>query len=129
MAGDILREHLNTALRIREIELTGVLTGHKLKARPMTGYERGILLDRTRVGRMIDGILNAYVGMIQEWTLTGEDGRTLPITEEVMQRFSPAALDSLQDALDPLVAEMDVEANAFFEGASGTSAKDTPTTP
>lgn len=121
------KAHLDVALRVREIELEGALKGHKMKARPPTGYEKNVLVDRARTGNFTDGLIFMYCRMIKEWDLRNEEGETLPIEREVFEdKLSSGAFDAIQDALDPFLAELDEKMTRFLDGASETSPEGPP---
>jgi hypothetical protein len=96
----------------------------------MTGYERGVLHERTRENRFTDGLWFVYSGMILEWDLKDpeDEDKDLEISVAALQGMSPSAMDSLQEALDPLIDELDQGAQRFFADASQTSQEDTPGT-
>jgi hypothetical protein len=108
---------LRVALRAKWIDLGGVLTGCRVKARPPSGLEHVAYLDEVRGGSTARAILGLLRDTLIEWDLRDEAGNALPLTAETLQGLTNPALNALQDAIDPLIADVERDEEAFLASA------------
>lgn len=119
---------LNTAVRQTWIDLEGPLQGHKILARPPSGTESLRYADYVRDGNGSEAAVYILSQCILEWSLQYA-GKELPVTAANIRKMSGMALIELQNAIDPLLEDLNEDLMRFFVRSSETSRKDTPDKP